>query len=52
VAVSTHDDVLLPVAAVCDSFGQFFLFFAILRAGLHTPIRALPLRAVPTRATA
>jgi formate-dependent nitrite reductase membrane component NrfD len=50
VAISTHQDALLPVAAVCDSFGQFFLFFAILRAGLHAPIRALPLRAVPAKA--
>lgn len=44
VSVGTHDRVVLPVAAVCDSVGQFFLFFAILRAGVHAPIRALPLR--------
>ncbi len=44
VAVATHNRVVLPVAAVCDSLGQFFLFFAILRAGLHTPIRPLALQ--------
>lgn len=43
VAVATHNRVVLPVAAVCDSLGQFFLFFAILRAGLHAPIRPLAL---------
>ena len=46
ISVATHDRVVLPIAAVCDSIGQFFLFFAILRAGLHAPIRALPLRGV------
>lgn len=43
VALATHDRVLLPVAAVADSAGQFFLFFAILRAGVHAPIRPRPL---------
>lgn len=43
VAVLTHNRVVLPVAAVCDSAGQFFLFFAILRAGLHAPVRPLSL---------
>jgi len=46
VSIGTHNRVLLPIAAVCDSVGQFFLFFAILRAGVHAPIRALPLRGV------
>lgn len=46
VSLGTHDRVVLPVAAVCDSLGQFFLFFAILRAGVHSPIRPLPVRAV------
>jgi sulfite dehydrogenase (quinone) subunit SoeC len=44
VSVGTHDRVVLPVVSLLDSVGQFFLFFAILRAGLHTPIRSLPLR--------
>lgn len=44
VSLVTHDRAVLPVAAICDSLGQFFLFFAILRAGVHTPIRALPVR--------
>jgi formate-dependent nitrite reductase membrane component NrfD len=43
VAAATHNRVALPVAAICDSAGQFFLFFAILRAGLHAPIRPLSL---------
>lgn len=43
VAVATHNPVVLPVAAVADSLGQFFLFFCILRAGLHAPIRPRPL---------
>jgi sulfite dehydrogenase (quinone) subunit SoeC len=44
VSLGTHDRVVLPIASVCDSLGQFFLFFAILRAGIHAPIRSLPLR--------
>lgn len=51
VSVGTHDRVVLPVASVFDSLGQFFLFFAILRAGLHAPIRSLPLRGAQAGAT-
>lgn len=46
---------LLVIAAVTDLFGHFFVFFAILRAGVHAPIRRLPLRpepASPAAATA
>jgi sulfite dehydrogenase (quinone) subunit SoeC len=46
IALATHNHVLLPVAAVADSLGQFFLFFAILRAGVHAPIRPRPLLGV------
>ncbi len=46
VAAATGNRVVLPIAAGCDALGQFFLFFAILRAGLHAPIRPLPLRSL------
>jgi formate-dependent nitrite reductase membrane component NrfD len=44
ISLGAHDRVTLPIAAVCDALGQFFVFFAILRAGIHAPIRPLPLR--------
>lgn len=43
IALAAHNRVVLPIVAVADSAGQFFLFFAILRAGLHTPIRPRPI---------
>jgi formate-dependent nitrite reductase membrane component NrfD len=46
VAVVAHSHVLLPASAVAEALGQFFLFFAILRAGLHAPIRPRPLVAL------
>jgi formate-dependent nitrite reductase membrane component NrfD len=46
IAISTGSDVALVLGAVTDLAGHFFVFFSILRAGLHAPIRPLPLRRV------
>lgn len=44
-ALATGSGTALALAALTDLAGHFFVFFAILRVGLHTPIRPLPLRA-------
>jgi len=52
VSVAAHDSATLAVAAVTDVVGHFFVFFAILRVGVHAPIRPLPLRAARGEAVA
>ncbi len=44
IAISTGSDVALVLGSITDLAGHFFVFFSILRAGLHAPIRPLPLR--------
>lgn len=44
IAISTGSDVALVLGSITDLVGHFFVFFSILRAGLHAPIRPLPLR--------
>jgi formate-dependent nitrite reductase membrane component NrfD len=44
--------VTLALAALTDLLGHFFVFFAILRVGLHAPIRPLPLYGVRGGASA
>jgi formate-dependent nitrite reductase membrane component NrfD len=46
VSVSTHSGATLAVAALTDLVGHFFVFFAILRVGIHAPIRPLPVRSI------
>jgi formate-dependent nitrite reductase membrane component NrfD len=41
VAVATGSQAALAAAAATDLFGHFLIFFAILRAGVHPPIREL-----------
>lgn len=52
IAISTGSDVALVLGAITDLAGHFFVFFSILRAGLHAPIRPLPLRRAPAAAGA
>jgi sulfite dehydrogenase (quinone) subunit SoeC len=47
IAISTGSEVAIVLAAITDLAGHFFVFFSILRAGLHAPIRPLPLRSAP-----
>ena len=44
IAISTGSDVALVLGSITDLAGHFFVFFSLLRAGLHPPIRPLPLR--------
>lgn len=44
VSLSTGSGATMAVAALTDLLGHFFVFFAILRVGIHAPIRPLPLR--------
>lgn len=44
IAIATGSDVALVLGAITDLAGHFFIFFSILSAGLHAPIRPLPLR--------
>lgn len=39
VSVATGSEVILAAAAVTDLVGHFLVFFAILRAGVHPPLR-------------
>lgn len=50
IAISTGSDVALVLGSITDLAGHFFVFFSILRAGLHAPIRPLPLRRAPAPA--
>jgi len=50
IAISTGSDVALVLGSITDLAGHFFVFFSILRAGLHAPIRPLPLRRAPLAA--
>lgn len=52
VAVATDSAPTMAVAAITDLFGHFFVLFAILRVGMHAPIRPLPLRGVRSAAAA
>ena len=52
IAISTGSDVALVLGSITDLAGHFFVFFSILRAGLHPPIRPLPLRRAPAAAGA
>ena len=49
IAISTGSHVVLVLGAVTDLAGHFFVFFSILRAGLHAPIRPLPVGAALRR---
>lgn len=42
VSIATGSVVALAVAAVTDLCGHFFVFFSLLRVGLHPPLRPLP----------
>ena len=46
IAVATGSEVAIAFAAITDLGGHFFIFFALLRAGVHAPIRPLPFRGV------
>lgn len=50
VSVATHSGATMTAAALTDLFGHFFVLFAILRVGIHAPIRPLPLRGVRSEA--
>ena len=52
ISLATHSGAAMAVAGLTDLFGHFFVLFAILRAGIHAPIRPLPLRGVRSEATA
>ena len=39
VAIATGNHAILVAAAVSDLVGEFFVFFSILRAGVHPPVR-------------
>lgn len=43
ISLATSSQAALVAAGVTDLVGEFFLFFSLLRVGLHPPIRALPL---------
>jgi formate-dependent nitrite reductase membrane component NrfD len=47
IAIATGNEIVIVLAAITDLAGHFFVFFSILRAGLHAPIRPLPLRRDP-----
>jgi formate-dependent nitrite reductase membrane component NrfD len=52
IAISTGSEVVIVLAAITDLAGHFFIFFSILSAGLHPPIRPLPLHRAPAAAAA
>jgi hypothetical protein len=52
VSLATHSGATMAVAALTDLLGHFFVLFAILRVGIHAPIRPLPLRGVRSAAAA
>jgi formate-dependent nitrite reductase membrane component NrfD len=52
VSLATHTGATMAVAALTDLFGHFFILFAILRVGIHAPIRPLPLHGVRSAAVA
>jgi formate-dependent nitrite reductase membrane component NrfD len=52
VSLATHSGATMAVAGLTDLFGHFFVLFAILRVGIHAPIRPLPLRGIRSEATA
>jgi formate-dependent nitrite reductase membrane component NrfD len=52
VSVVTHSGATMAVAALTDLFGHFFVLFAILRVGIHAPIRPLELRGIRSEAAA
>ena len=52
IAISTGSEVALVLGSITDLAGHFFVFFSLLRAGLHAPIRPLPLRRAPAAAGA
>ena len=41
VSLATGSIVALVIAAVTDLCGHFFVFFSLLRVGLHPPLRAV-----------
>jgi sulfite dehydrogenase (quinone) subunit SoeC len=52
VSLATHNGATMTVAGLTDVFGHFFVLFAILRVGIHAPIRPLALRGVRSEAVA
>jgi formate-dependent nitrite reductase membrane component NrfD len=52
VSVATGSSGTMAVAALTDLLGHFFVFFAILRVGIHAPIRTLPIRSIRPGVTA
>ena len=52
VSLATHSGATMAVAALTDLLGHFFVLFAILRVGIHAPIRPLPLRPIRSEAAA
>jgi formate-dependent nitrite reductase membrane component NrfD len=52
VSLATHSGATMAVAALTDLLGHFFVLFAILRVGIHAPIRPLPLRGIRSAAVA
>lgn len=46
-SVATGNKAALVVGAATDLMGHFFVFFSLLRVGLHPPIRPLPARRLP-----
>ncbi len=52
VSLATNSGATMAVAGLTDLFGHFFVLFAILRVGIHAPIRPLSLRGIRSEAAA
>lgn len=52
VSLATHSGATMAVAGLTDLFGHFFVLFAILRVGIHAPIRPLSLHRFRSEAVA
>lgn len=48
ISVATGSKAALVIAAVTDLAGHFFVFFSLLRVGLHPPIRSIADQRLPT----
>ena len=48
IAIATGSLAFQAIGACCDSIGHFFIFFAVIRSGIYTPLRA-PARLGPVR---
>ena len=52
VSLATHSGATMALAGLTDLFGHFFILFAILRVGIHAPIRPRPLRSIRSEVAA